>query len=236
MLSKISIDAQGVGSIADEIQVMVVNKSGLITGKFGNYKIVTCKDIKNQKNSVNLYRNLIDSVEVGEIYVLTNIKVGNYKKDDEVLKRVGTTIRSRVIKASAQVRLDFKNEGIMLGDKFVRGSIIGISELNVYESCAICWCKVDSTNECRKCKKKVEEKKIDFNLVMYIQVEGSDDEVLDIFCFKSTLNLQNEDEDEINEETLNMRLDGKICDAEYNIEDYGDQKKMRLVKFKLGSS
>ena len=28
----------------------------MIAGKYGDYRIVTCKDVTNQKNSINLYR------------------------------------------------------------------------------------------------------------------------------------------------------------------------------------
>ena len=81
---------------------MVVSKSSIILGKFGTYRIVTCKDIKSQKNSVNLYRNLQDVVEVGEIYIFTKLKVSNFKKEEDGFNRVGTTYASRIIKASVQ--------------------------------------------------------------------------------------------------------------------------------------
>ena len=86
-----AVETLGVGSIVKEIKLMVVSKSGVIAEKFGTYKIVTCKDINNQKNSINLYKILHNGVEVGGIYSFTNLKVSNFKKDDDKYFRLGTT-------------------------------------------------------------------------------------------------------------------------------------------------
>ena len=86
--------------LVKEIKLMVVNKSDVIAGKFGTYKIVTYKDINNQKNRINLYKSLHDGVEVGGMYSFTNLKVGNFKKDDNKYFRMGTTYSSRVVSAS----------------------------------------------------------------------------------------------------------------------------------------
>ena len=70
-----SVDALGVGGTTEEIKLMIVSISSIISGKFGTYKIVNCKDIKNQKNNVNLYRSLQNAVEVGGVYIFTKLKV-----------------------------------------------------------------------------------------------------------------------------------------------------------------
>ena len=230
------IDANGVGSLANEIKVMVVSKSSVIAGKYGDYRIVTCKDVTNQKNSINLYRNHMNMVEVGEIYSLTKIKVSNYKKEEDEFRRVGTTASSRIIRANAEDRDLFERAGVLLGDKAAKGIILGISELKSYESCMVCWCKVEDDNTCRKCNKQVENKKADFNLAMYFQAENDDDEVIDVFCFKTTLNLKDIDDIEISEENLNKKLEGKKCEIEYTIDKTREDGKVRLVKFKLNSA
>ena len=86
------VDALGVGGTTQEIVLMVVNISGIIAGKFGTYRIITCKDIKNQKNSVNLYRNRHD--------MFTKLKVNNFFKDYQEFHRLGTTYAYRIIKSS----------------------------------------------------------------------------------------------------------------------------------------
>ena len=241
LLPKISnnfklVDALGVGSVADEIKVMVVSRSSVIAGKFGEYRIITCKDVMNQKNSINLYRNLMNVTEVGEIYTITKIKVSGFKKGDDEFNRVGTSYSSRIIHGTADDKLEFERAEVTLGDKAARGTILGISELKVYESCVVCWCRVDTDNECRKCKRKVESKKADFNLVMYVGVADDDDEVLDIFCFKSTLNLKDTNDMEISEENLNKHLEGKMVQVEYDVEKNREDGKLRLVRFKLDSA
>ena len=225
------VDALGVGGTAEDITLMVVSISSIILGKFGTYRIVGCKDIKNQKNSVNLYRNLQDMVEVGDVYIFTKLKVNNFKKEDQDFHRLGTTYASRILNEGGQGKKEFEKAGVMIGDNEVKGTIIGISELKIYESCKNCWCKVDEEGFCRKCNKKVDNKKEDFNLVMYIQDEEQEDEILDIFSFKSTLGLTDIENMEINEDNLNKRMIGNKCVAQYNIDKNRDAEKWRLVKF-----
>ena len=85
---------------------------------------------------------------------------------------------------------------------------------------------VQSCNEnmCRKCNKRVDKKTEDFNLTMYIEVEKQDvlqddEDILDVFSFKSTLGLQNIEEMEITVEKLNTLMTGNRCDIQYNIDN-----------------
>ena len=240
-----AVEALGVGSIVKEIKLMVVSKSGVIAGKFGTYKIVTCKDIKNQKNSINLYKSLQDQVEVGGIYSFTNLKVSSFKKDDDKFFRMGTTYSSKVITASENFKNEFENAKVLIGDKAAEGNIVGISNLNIYNSCEVCWSKVDNEGFCRKCDKKIDRKKKDFNLVMYFEVDephdkenvekedDTDEEILSIFCFKSTLAIKDVENMDINEEFLNNILIGNRCQIQYNFDVQSDDKGLRLVKFAM---
>ena len=183
-----------------------------------------------------LYRNLQDVVEVGEVYIFTKLKVNNFKKEDEDFFRLGTTYASRIVKNGRQGKEEFEKAGVMIGDQKVDGTIIGISEVNVYEACENCWCKVDEESFCRKCNKKVDNKKKDFNLVLYIQDDEKEDEILDIFGFKSTLGLTEIETMEINEDNLNKRMIGHKCVAHYNINKNGDFQKLKLEKFIMKST
>ena len=231
-----SVDSLGVGGIVDEIKLMVVKKSSVIQGKFGNYRIVTCKDIKNQKNHLNLYRNLVDMVDNGEIYKVTKLKVSNYKREDDDFNRLGTTISSRIIKGSATDKKEFDEAKVRVGDHIVKGTIIGISELNIYQSCKVCWCKVDDEGFCRKCDKKVDNTKPDFNLVMYVQSDDQDDDIIEIFSFNTTLDLKLEKDTDVSEDNLNkMMMEMKVT-AEYDVDKTRDDGKFKLVKFHMFSS
>ena len=220
----------GAGNSSGEIVLLVVSKSSVIEGKFGTYRIITCKDIKNQKNSINLYKNLQNSVNVGDIYKFTNLKVNNFKKEDQEFNRLGTTNSSRILNVGDKEKLEFKNAGVKLGDHEIRGVIIGISEVNMYESCIKCWCKVDQDDFCRKCNKKVENKKMDFNVNLYIQNEDDETDIKDMFSFKSTLSLTGDKKDDITEDSLNSDLVGKKCVAQYNIDKTKEDETLKLVK------
>ena len=224
------VDALGVGGIASEIKLLVVTRSSVIPGKFGNYRIVTCKDIKNQKNNINLYKDLGNNVQVGEIYQFTQLKVNNYKRDEDNFNRIGTTGASRIIQASEEDKILFKNAKVTLGDNNATGIIIGISELNIYNSCIECWCKVEENNLCGKCDKKVENTMKNFNLAMYVQLDDNEDEIVNLFGFKSTLALEGIENMEITEENLNKVMIGRKCEVDYSIDKDGDEEKFRLMK------
>ena len=229
----VAVNELGVGAMVGEIILMVVNKSSVIEGTYGTYRIITCKDMNNRKNSINLYRNMQDLVEVGEVYVFTSLKVNNFKKEDQDFNRLGTVHATRITSANMKMKQEFKAAGIMLGDHQIKGNIIGISEVNVYESCVKCWSKVEENNFCKKCKKMQECKKKVFNLIMYIQNENDEAEILDVFVFKTTLGLVELDEVEISEDSLNAKLIEKKCLAEYIIDKNRDDEKFRLVKFTM---
>ena len=230
------VDSLGVGGIADDIKLMVVQKSSIIQGKFGNYRIVTCKDIKNQKNNLNLYRNLQDMVDVGEIYKFTNLKVSNYKREEDEFNRIGTTVSTRIIKGSADDIKEFKDAKVTVGEHIVKGTIIGISDLNTYQSCVVCWCKVDNESFCRKCNKKVENTKPDFNLVMYVQSSDQEDEIVGLFSFNSTLDLKLGNNTDMTDDNLNKIMMEKKCEAEYDVDKTRDDGKFKLVKFHMLST
>ena len=230
------VDSLGVGGITDEIKVMIVQKSSIIQGKFGNFRIVTCKDIKNQKNNLNLYRNLHEMVDVGEIYMITQLKVSNYKREEDEFNRIGTTSSSRIIKGSLEDKKMFEDAKVRVGEHIVKGTIIGISDLNIYESCKVCWCKVDDKSFCRKCNKEVENTKSDFNLVMYVQSDDQEDEIVGIFSFNNTLDLKLVNNADVTDENLNKIMMERKCTAEYDVDKTRDDGRLKLVKFHMLSS
>ena len=77
------IDSLGLNGISAEIVLLVCNVSRLIEGRFGNYRIIKVKDIKNNQNDMNLYKQWKDIPEKGEVYKFSNLKVTSYKSKDE---------------------------------------------------------------------------------------------------------------------------------------------------------
>ena len=71
---------------------------------------------------------------------------------------------------------------------------------------------------------------------LYIQDDEQEDEILDIFSFKSTLGFTEIETIEINEDSLNNRMIGQTCVAEYNIDKNRNGEKWRLVKFIMKST
>ena len=171
-----------------------------------------------------------------EIYKVTKLKVSNYKREDDDFNRLGTTISSRIIKGSATDKKEFDEAKVRVGDHIVKGTIIGISELNIYQSCKVCWCKVDDEGFCRKCDKKVDNTKPDFNLVMYVQSDDQDDDIIEIFSFNTTLDLKLEKDIDISEDNLNKMMMEMKVKAEYDVDKTRDDGKFKLVKFHMFSS
>ena len=71
---------------------------------------------------------------------------------------------------------------------------------------------------------------------MYIQDDEQEDEILDIFGFKSTLGLTEIETMEINEDNLNKRMIGHKCVAQYDINKNRDVQKLKLEKFIMKST
>ena len=226
------IQSLGVNSIAPEIIVLVTNISSVISGKFGNYRITSCKDIKNQKNSINLYRDFQGMVKAGQSYKISYLKICNLKKEGQDFNRLGTTYATRIVQASQTEENLLKKMGVILGDKMVNGTILGVANLKCYESCVKCWCRVDEDDRCRKCN-KTEEKQKNFNIDLYIQSSDDTDNILDLFVFKSLLDLTDLEE-EIDEDLLNKRLAGQTCYAEYlDIKESDSTNQYKIVKFNI---
>ena len=68
---------------------------------------------------------------------------------------------------------------------------------------------------------------------MYIQSSDDTDNILDLFVFKSTLDLTDLEE-EIDEDLLNKRLAGQTCYAEYlDIKESDSTNQYKIVKFNI---
>ena len=79
--------------------VMIVNISKDIMGNYGSYNIGKIKDIENEKMDINIYKkNLKQNMQVGDIIELKNIKVTDFTKDGQTIRRVATTSRTTVEK------------------------------------------------------------------------------------------------------------------------------------------
>ena len=87
----------------------------------------------------------------------------------------------------------------------------------------------------------MDKKKKDFNLCLYIEIEkqdhqSDDEEILNVFSFKSTLGLADIEKLEVTEDSLNTLMMGKKCDIQYNREKQTEEDKCKLVKFVMTST
>ena len=65
---------------------------------------------------------------------------------------------------------------------------------------------------------------------MYVQLDDNEDEIVNLFGFKSTLALEGIENMEITEENLNKVMIGRKCEVDYSIDKDGDEEKFRLMK------
>ena len=66
---------------------------------------------------------------------------------------------------------------------------------------------------------------------MYIQNDEDEDDILDLFGFKSTIEVGGSIKGVIDEDALNTWMVGKKCVAEYNMDKNRGDGKYRMVKF-----
>ena len=76
---------------------------------------------------------------------------------------------------------------------------------------------------------------------MYIEIEKQDEqsdneEILNVFSFKSTLGLADIEKLEVTEDSLNTLMMGKKCDIQYIMEKQMEEDKCKLVKFLMTST
>ena len=128
----------------------MTNVSRIIPTHNGQYQIIGLKDSEGMQASMNLYESNIQKVETGNIYTMTKVKKSVVKKDGEFQMRLHTTKYTNISIANTNDQSKFDN--INIGNKSLKGTILGFSEMNMYSSCEKHWNKLDSENMCPKCE------------------------------------------------------------------------------------
>ena len=203
------------------LTVLIVSKSGDIAGSYGKYNIVSAKDCNNAKNSIAIYHDRSNVVTVGKLLTFTSLKKTAYKPDGAAFHRLATMGSSRIFEPKEKNA--FKD--VFMGDEMVTGVILGHEGLTCYESCKNCSTKL--TDEfCRKCKKDVDEKVNNFYVNLYVQNTDGEENILEIFAFKTNLEIEGESNEDFNKALDD--LTDTVQKIEYNTSD--DFGKMKMVK------
>ena len=129
------IESLEINGVSEDFFLMVTNILRTMSAKFGTYKIVACKDIKSQRNTINLYNNFQNMVTSGGIYKFSKLKVNNFKKDEEDYHRLSSTFSTKIVDASTKEKGLLEKNGVILGDKKMNATILGVANLKCYESC-----------------------------------------------------------------------------------------------------
>ena len=217
--------SQGIPSLT----VLVTSISRTIETSRGNYQIAGIMDIESKKLNINLYDSNIGKIEFGKIYRLTKLKKVNIKKNEETETRLSTTKFTHICGASQKEQALFEN--VKFADKQIRGTIIGQSEMNSYNSCQKHWNKLDKEEICPKCERIPEKINLDFNVDIYVQDPGTED-IMSFRIFKRQITLISSED---GKEEITAKLDeieGKECTIDFddptNEEDQIIPKRVRL--------
>ena len=208
----------------EEVTVMVMSKSRIISTNRGNYQICTIKDYKGNKTSINLYSKFIDHLEPLKIYKLVNIRKADITKNEKTEMRLHTTGFTRIGPSTEEDWNKF--EDVKIADDVIEGKLIGVGDITSYNSCKLHYTKLSEEDECAKCMKYLKDADIqrDYRLELYVEDKGvnvdSDADVVEILIFKRNVPTEYRDNIEEKVEALlnqDMRIDYNIDDANRKI-------------------
>ena len=154
------------------LTAIVTNVSRIIETNNGKYQIAGLMDIESQRTSINLYDSNINKLEFSNIYTFTKIKKAMIRKDDNHEMRLMTTKFTKISIANEEDKSQFEN--MSLGESQMEGTVIGFSEINIYNSCDKHWNKLDEDDICPKCEGPAIRIRIDFHAELYLQDSESD--------------------------------------------------------------
>ena len=115
----------------------------------------------------------------------------------------------------------FKN--VLMGDEMVTGMILGHEGMTSYESCKKCSTKL-ADDFCRKCQKDVDKKESNFYVNLYVQNTDGEEDILELFAFKTNLEIEGESNDDFTKALDD--LTDTVQRIEYNTSDDFGKKKM----------
>ena len=171
------------------VPVKIVNISKVIAGTYGPYNIAKIKDSNGDKLDLNMYKtDLRNKLQRGNVVELTKLKLTEYSKDGETVKRLSTTARSSAHKCNSFTETLF--EKIPLGDERQEGTVIAVNDIFPYISCSKCWKKTEVDDIICQCGNKDNINVIDFHCQFYIQIKKEDEEEVKVVqTFRRTTNL-----------------------------------------------
>ena len=169
------------------ITAKVISISKDIKGCYGTYNIGKLKDIRNEKMDINLYKRQVRyNINVGDIVELKQLKISEYTKDGENVKRLATTLRSTGGKCNIDVETLFKD--VPLGDEKQEGTVVAVTDIFHYLSCSKCWKKTAEYDKICQCENIENIHVNDFHCQFYIEMVG-DNEIKVVHTFRRTTNL-----------------------------------------------
>ena len=206
--------------------VMIVNISKDIMGHYGSYNIGKIKDIENEKMDINIYKkSLKQNMQVGDIIELKNIKLTDFTKDGQTIRRVATTSRTTVEKVPQQIETLFKD--VPVGDRRERGEVVAVHDLFTYLSCSKCWKKTNEEDKLCSCGNNADIHVPDFHCQLYIELaKNGDIEVIHTFRRQIT-NVTSINQEEV-EKAIENCLFKKTFTFEWNIIEDDKQRMMSI--------
>ena len=223
-------------SIIPSLTIMVGSTSRLIEGKSGKYQIGGLVDVDGNKMNINLYDANINKIEFGNIYNIKNLKLIALNKDGNIENRLVTTKITKISDASEDEKRKF--DTVSLGQNQIHGTVLGLSDINSYNSCDKHWNKLNEEDICPRCDAKPSLIKIDFTADLYIQDDDSE-EMRSFRIFKRQIKMLIPQLDEQSPGEQLSDLEDKGCIVEYddpNDEDAPIIPKRLILKEMRGSS
>ncbi len=166
-----------------DIIVKVTEVSKLKKGKFGDFYIVTCRDVDGKKavaflNQTKMTENF---PQVKEVF---NFKNCSFDTNKEKININRNTTLVQIQDDHIRRKFDEVNDF----DFKITTTLVGYDKLNVYKSCQNCDKKITNTEVCNFCNNPFEQNppKDDFSVILYIdldQDEDSEDPLISITAF-----------------------------------------------------
>ena len=158
-----------VSNIVNNVLVLVLTASKPIKSTYGYYQICGLKDVENEELAINMYDKYINRMKTGKEYKIEYAKKMYLQKEGEKKMRLTTTNKTIITEANSDEQSALKKA--MMGNSFVQGSVVGMSDVIFYPSCPIHYKKLVN-EECDICLQVISEPYQDFQLDIY--VEGND--------------------------------------------------------------
>ena len=210
------------------ITVKVISLSKEIQGLYGPYQIAKIKDITREKMDVNLYSKTIrNKLNRGDIIELKKLKVTEYKKEGNTVKRLATTARSTADKAKKDIEELFKD--VPLGDEKEEGKVIAVHNIFPYQSCSKCWKKTFEEDISCQCENKEDIHVNDFHCQFCIQMKNESIIVVHTFRRQTDIIFDSQNNEEI-QKALDDRYLERIFTFEWNnnLDDEDDLKMVNI--------